>query len=176
MCLGRREYTANLLTAHLPNDWCLHATSPEECLSQRHFLHLGNTQDPKADVTKDAHKQLGVPVEATGFISSFFFLMFIVFTFILSSPFPNSLPPPSVHSPAFSPQPLLLSLSLLPKTVLLLCCPINHTSLINRPTVPSLPTAPTPHLAQPCCPAGMQRPPIHTRIYAHSTYWSTAGN
>lgn len=55
--LGRGEYTANLLTAHLPNDWCLHATSPEECLSQRHFLHLNNTQDPKADV-KDAHKHI----------------------------------------------------------------------------------------------------------------------
>lgn len=56
--LGHGEYTANLLTAHLPNDWCLHATSPEKCLSQRHFLHLNNTQDPKADVTKDAYKHM----------------------------------------------------------------------------------------------------------------------
>lgn len=54
--LGRGEYTANLLTAHLPNDWCLHATSPEECLSQRHFLHLNNAHTPEADVMKDAHQ------------------------------------------------------------------------------------------------------------------------
>lgn len=40
--------------------------------------------------------------------------------------------------------------------MLLLCCPINHPSLINRPTVPRLPSTPTLHLAQPCCPAGMQ--------------------
>eukprot|EP00064_Thunnus_orientalis_P016882 superscaffoldBa00003443_g16955 len=34
----------------------------------------------------------------------------------------------------------------------------------SLPTVPSLPTAPTPHLAQPCCPAGTQRTPTHTHI------------
>ena len=31
-----------------------------------------------------------------------------------------------------------------PLVVLLFCCPINHTPLINRPTVPSLPTAAAP--------------------------------
>lgn len=49
------------------------------------------------------------------------------------------------------------------------CCPINHTSLINRPTVPSLPTVPAPHLAQPCCPAGMRRMPVHMLIRTYRT-------
>lgn len=49
------------------------------------------------------------------------------------------------------------------------CHPINHTSLINRPTVPNLPTVPAPHLAQPCCPAGMRRMPAHMLISTYRT-------
>ncbi|KAJ4934638.1 hypothetical protein JOQ06_007423, partial [Pogonophryne albipinna] len=48
--------------------------------------------------------------------------------------------------------------------------PINDSS----PTVPNLPTAPTPHLAQPCCPAGLQRTPTHTPLHAQSTNWGPA--
>lgn len=189
--LGRGEYTANLLTAHLPNDWCLHATSPEECLSQRHFLHLNNAHTLPRQMSSKTHTssrasaliqyQAGNTWSTDCAFSALTaglgrtFSNFLNFFFMITH-IPPFFKQFHIPPPACSPQPFLLPSYLLPNTVLPLCCPINHPSLINRPTVPSLPTAPTPHLAQPCCPAGMQSTPTLRRIYAHSTNWSAAGN
>lgn len=60
---------------------------------------------------------------------------------------------PLLRRHPWPPPPYLSTVELL-----LLCCPINHTALINRPT---LPAAPAPHLGPPCCPAGTQRTPEH---------------
>lgn len=147
-----------MLTAHLPNDWCLHGTSPEECLSHHRFLHLNNT----------------VPIQTSSLIMlcagmtgrtqfehewQLHFSFFIFYFF-----FPNLLSPPL--------KSFYHRSSHLPNSVLLLCCPINHPSLINRPTVPRLSSTPTLHLAQPCCPAGMQCMVTH----AYSQSLSAAGN
>lgn len=86
-----------------------------------------------------------VPMVATGLYVHF--LIFLIFTWSHIPPAPPVyLLPLHPHLP--SPlNPSHLPSSFLPNTVLLLCCPINHPSLINRPTVPNLPTFPTPHLA-----------------------------
>lgn len=51
--LGLGEQAANLLMAHLPNDWCLHGTSPEECLSQHSFFGLNNICNTDSDISNN---------------------------------------------------------------------------------------------------------------------------